>query len=384
MAQNATYLDYNSGAPPRPQVLSVMGEVLERGGNASSVHGYGRRARQSVETARRQVAALVGADPSAVVFTSGGTEANNTALAGYAPLQVIVSQIEHDSVYRAVPGALEVAVTSQGRVDLDSLREILSTVSGKEKNPLLVAVMLANNETGILQPMEEIVALVREFGAKIHCDAVQAAGRMALDIGSLGVDSLSLSAHKLGGPQGVGALVLAKTAVSGKDGYVPLLRGGGQERGLRAGTENVAAIAGFGKAAELAIGDLGDISRIESLRDGLEKCVKECAPRIEIFGAGTARLANTSCFALPNVSGETQVMALDLAGVAISAGAACSSGRVEPSRVLRAMGVAEETAVGAIRVSLGWNSKKQDIDTFIENWRHLVPTSKATGNAAAA
>jgi len=384
MVQNATYLDYNSGAPPRPQVLSVMGEVLGRGGNASSVHGYGRLARQSVETARRQVAVLAGADPSAVVFTSGGTEANNTALAGYAPSRVIVSAVEHDSVYRAVPGALETAVTSQGRVDLDSLRQILSRASGKEKGPLLVAVMLANNETGILQPMEDVVALAREFGAKIHCDAVQAAGRMVLDIKALGVDSLSLSAHKLGGPQGVGALVLAKTAVSGRDGYVPLLRGGGQERGLRAGTENVAAIAGFGKAAELAIGDLGDMSGIESLRDGLETRVRECAPRVEIFGAGVARLANTSCFALPNVSGETQVMALDLAGVAISAGAACSSGRVEPSRVLRAMGVAEETAVGAIRVSLGWNSKKQDIDIFIENWRHLVPTSKATGNAAAA
>ena len=383
MAQNATYLDYNAGAPPRPQMLSVMGEVLERQGNASSVHGSGRLARQTVETARSQVAALAGAESSAVVFTSGGTEANNTALAGYAPSRVIVSAIEHDSVYRAVPGAIETAVTSQGRIDLDGLRKTLSRASGGEKGPLLVAVMLANNETGVLQPIEDVVALAREFGANIHCDAVQAAGRVALDIGRLGVDSLSLSAHKLGGPQGVGAHVLGKGISSG-NGYTPLLRGGGQERGLRAGTENVAAIAGFGKAAELAIGDLGDMSRIESLRDGLEIRVKECAPGVEIFGAGAARLANTSCFALPKVSGETQVMALDLAGVAISAGAACSSGRVEPSRVLGAMGVAEEMAAGAIRVSLGWDSKKQDIDTFIENWRRLVPTSRTTGNAAAA
>ena len=367
----STYLDFNAGARLRPQVLSLMGEVLVEAGNASSVHAFGRAARHRIEAARIEVAALVGASPSQVVFTSGGTEANNQALHGMIrddDAKLLVSAVEHDSVVAAAPGAQQVPVGRDGLIDLEELRQRLARLREDSQAPILVSVMLANNETGVISPLREVADTVHAFGALLHCDAVQAAGKIPVDRNALGIDLLTLSSHKLGGPQGAGALVL--TEAQGLR-VSPLICGGGQERGLRAGTENVAAIAGFGLAAKLAREGLGDTGRLASLRDGLESDIRELAPGTEIFGHAAPRLPNTSCFTMPGVLAETQVMALDLEGVAISAGAACSSGKVAPSRVLRAMGADEDQAASAIRVSFGWSTEKVHIDHFLQAWSAL-------------
>ncbi len=367
----STYLDFNAGAPLLPQVRSLMAETLEDAGNASSVHGFGRAARRRIENARTQLASLVGVSPDQVVFTSGGTEANNQALRGMIrdhDATVLVSAVEHDSVSAVVPEAQQLPVDRDGIVDLEILRQRLTRLREDSKAPILVSVMLANNETGVISPLAEVAELVHDFGAFLHCDAVQAAGKIPVDMDALGIDLLTLSSHKLGGPQGAGALILGKTPGLRA---APLIHGGGQERGLRAGTENVAAIAGFGLAAELARNGLGYTGRQSSLRDGLEASIRELAPGTEIFGSGAPRLPNTSCFTMPGVLAETQVMALDLEGVAVSAGAACSSGKVAPSRVLLAMGVDQDRAACAIRVSLGWNSEKAHMDHFLQVWGAL-------------
>ncbi|MFQ5939847.1 MAG: cysteine desulfurase family protein [Alphaproteobacteria bacterium] len=313
--ERAVYLDYNATVPMKPAVIAAVVEAMECLGNASSVHRFGRLARRAVEEARERVAALVGARPEQIVFTSSGTEANNLALHGRE--RVIVSAIEHDSVLGAAPHAEILPVGADGVVDLEALARLLSR-GGK---PALVSVLLANNETGVIQPVAEVARLARSHGCLVHCDAVQAAGKIPVDLGSLGVHLVSLSAHKIAGPQGAGALVVA-------DGVEvePMLRGGGQERGRRAGTEAVAALVGFGVAAELAREGLGDTASLTRLRDDLERRVLGLAPGVKIFGAEAPRVANTSCFTMPGVASETQVMALDLAGVAVSAGAACSSG----------------------------------------------------------
>jgi len=367
----STYLDFNAGAPLLPQVRSLMTEALTETGNASSVHGFGRAARRRVENARIQLAALVGASPSRVVFTSGGTEANNQALRCMSrdgEATILVSAVEHDSVIAAAPDAQQIPVDRDGIVDLENLRQRLTRLREDSTAPLLVSVMLANNETGVISPLREVAELAHAFGALVHCDAAQAAGKIPVDMEALGIDLLTLSSHKLGGPQGAGALILSKTSALRAS---PLIHGGGQERGLRAGTENVAAIAGFGLAAELAREGLGGAGRLASLRDGLESGIRELAPEAEIFGAAAPRLLNTSCFTMPGVLAETQVMALDLEGVAVSAGAACSSGKVAPSRVLRAMGADQDQAACAIRVSLGWSSEKAGIDHFLQAWGAL-------------
>jgi cysteine desulfurase len=364
-------MDYNASAPVRPEAAAAVAEALAEGGNASSVHGFGRLARGRVETAREQVAALVGARPEQVVFTSGGTEANNLALAGVDRPRLLVSAGEHDSVLQAAPRAEHIALDSDGRVDLGALSRLLAA----DRRPALVSVMLANNETGVLQSLAEVVALARAQGALVHSDAVQATGKIPVDMTALGVDLVSLSAHKLGGPQGVGALVIAEGVA-----LEPLIRGGGQERTRRGGTENLAGIAGFGAAA--AATDLEGAARLSALRDRLEKGLCDLAPELRVFGAGAPRLANTSCFAVPGLAGETQVMALDLAGVAVSAGSACSSGRVRASHVLRAMGASEEEAASAIRVSLGWRSEAGDVERFLEAWRALY--RRCAGSARAA
>ena len=360
------YLDHNATAPLRPEAAAALCRALEVTGNASSVHGYGRRARALIEDARERLAAFVGARPAELIFTSGGTEANNMALRGLAAGRILVSAGEHDSVLNAVPGATRIPLGADGLVDLDALRELLA--EGPE--PALVSVMLANNETGVIQPMARIVALAREGGALVHSDAVQAAGKIPLDFATLGVDLLSLSAHKLGGPPGVGALVIAEGARCD-----PLLRGGGQERRRRAGTENLPGIAGFAAAAAAA--ELDRFAALASLRDELERRLRAAAPEVKVYGAGSPRLPNTSCFGLPGLAAETQVMALDLAGVAVSAGAACSSGKVAPSHVLRAMGVDEAEAGAAIRVSLGWDSRAEDIERFLEAWCALYSRAEA-------
>ena len=357
------YLDYNATAPLKPAVIEAMASALAECGNASSVHRFGRLARRSVEGAREEVAALIKAPPHQVVFTSGGTEANNLALKAIAAgRRIIVSAVEHDSVLKAAPEAEVLPVDARGEIDLAALEAMLK----RNPRPALIAVMLANNETGALQPVALAARLAHAHGALVHCDAVQAAGKIAIDMARLGVDSLALSAHKFGGPQGVGALVVADHV-----DVRPLLAGGGQERGWRAGTENVPAIRGFGVAARLAAEDLPAMQAMAALRDDLEARLLRVAPEAVVFASGAGRLPNTSCIALPGVSSETQVMALDLAGVAVSAGSACSSGKVRPSHVLRAMGVGSELANHAIRISLGWRTVPDDIEHLVDAWTVL-------------
>ncbi|MBN9088710.1 MAG: cysteine desulfurase [Reyranella sp.] len=348
MAAAYTYLDHNATSPLRPVALDAVVEALQAGGNPSSVHRPGRAARARLDKARKQVAGLVGALPSEVVFTSGGTEANNMALRGHG--RVLVSAIEHESVLRAVPDAERLPVDGNGLLDLATLERLLAA------RPALVSVMLANNETGVIQPVAEVVRLARAAGALVHCDAVQAAGKVPVDLRGLGVDYLSLSAHKLGGPTGVGALVVRAGAPLATDRV-----GGGQEAWRRAGTENVAGIAGFGAAAEASRDGL-----TPALRDRLEASLPG-----KVHGAGAPRLPNTSCLSMPGVKAETQVMALDLAGVAVSAGSACSSGKVSRSAVLAAMGVDIADAETAIRISCGWNTVFEDIERLIAAWQAL-------------
>lgn len=354
----AAYLDHNATSPLRPAAFDAMVEALQAGGNPSSIHGVGRKARAIVEKARREVAALVGAAPAQAIFTSGGTEANNLALSGAGRRRVLVSAIEHDSVRRAVPQAEILPVDGDGILDLAALEHALAA----SVEPALVSVMLANNETGVLQPIGEVMRLARAAGALVHCDAVQGAGKVPVDFQGLGVDYLSLSAHKLGGPTGVGALVIRSNAPLRQDRL-----GGGQESNRRAGTENVAGIAGFGAAAVEAAAGLD----VTALRDGLEFALVEIAAEARIFGANAARIGNTTCISMPGVPAETQVVALDLAGVCISAGAACSSGKVQRSPVLEAMGVPVGEAACAIRISLGWNSEAADIERLIGAWQDL-------------
>ncbi len=370
MTSAAAYLDYNAGAPPRPAVIEAMAAALEGPGNPSSVHAFGRAARRRVEDARAAVAALVGAPPERVLFTGSGSEANNLALLQAGPGPVLVSAVEHDSVLRAATEGWRIPVDGDGRVDLDALDALLDAAQKDAADKgarALVSVMLANNETGVIQPVDAVARRARARGALVHCDAVQGAGRLALEPVAAVVDFLTLSAHKIGGPQGVGALVLGADAEIDR----PMIVGGGQERGRRAGTENVAGIVGFGVAAREAAAEIADQPRLAALRDDLERRLKAIDPGAAAFGAGAERLANTSCIAMPGVSSETQVMAFDLEGVAVSAGAACSSGKVGPSHVLRAMGVAEDLASCAIRVSLGAATEAADIDRLVAAWGAL-------------
>jgi len=360
-----SYLDYNATAPLKPAVIEAMVGALGATGNPSSVHRAGQSARRALERARAAVAALAGAPPDAVVFTSGGTEANNQALRSVGG-PCLVSAVEHDSVLAAAPAAERLPVDGAGRIELARLAERLAAT-----RPALVSVMLANNETGVVQPVAEVAELARRHGALVHCDAVQAAGKLTLDRAALGADFVTLSAHKLGGPQGVGALVLA-------DGIEPaaLMRGGGQERRWRPGTENLPGIVGFGRAAELALEDHEWATRVGALRDRLEALILAIAPAARIYGRGAERLANTSCLSMPGVSNQTQLIALDLAGVAVSTGSACSSGKVGPSHVLAAMGVPPAEAASAIRVSLGWASSAADVDRLVDAWTRLYERTR--------
>ena len=369
-----TYLDYNATTPARPAVIDAMTEALAAVGNPSSVHGFGRAARARLETAREQVAALVGARPGQVIFTSGGTEANGLALNGTSRERVLVSAIEHDSVLKTT-AAEPIPVERSGVVDLAALERMLAAQTA----PALVAVMLANNETGVIQPAAEAVSIAHQHGALIHCDAVQAAGRITVDFRALGADLMALSAHKLGGPPGVGALIVAD--------HVDLAsrqRGGGQERGRRAGTENLPGIVGFGVAAEIAAAGLDAMAKLADLRDDLERRATAAVPGAILFGRDAVRLSNTSCLALPGLTSEVQVMALDLAGVAVSAGSACSSGKLQPSHVLRAMGADAAVAGSAIRISLGWRSTAADVERLLEAWCALAARSGAVGRLTAA
>ena len=287
--------------------------------------------------------------------------------------RVLVSAVEHVSVLKAAPDTETLAVDADGVVDLPALDAMLAA----DGRPALVSVMLANNETGVIQPLAEVSEIAHKHGARVHCDAVQAAGKIAVDPAALGIDMVSLSAHKIGGPTGVGALVLF-----GDTDLSALVHGGGQERGRRAGTENVPGIAGFGVAAEAALGGLSDFASLGAWRDGIEAVLGGHAG-VRVFGAGVSRLANTSCLTMPGVQAEHLIIALDLEGVAVSAGSACSSGKVEPSHVLAAMGVPAEEAATAIRVSLGWNTTEDEVRRFVEAWNEVYAKSKAKDVAAA-
>jgi cysteine desulfurase len=367
MTRRETYLDWNATAPLRQEAAAAMQAALALCGNPSSVHRWGREARRRVEAARAAVAALAGAATDGVVFTSGGTEANHLALLGSGRARVLVSAVEHSSVLQAVPDAERIPVDADGLVDPTALAALLD----RDQGPALVSVMLANNETGVIQPARKLAALAHSHGALFHCDAVQAAGKIPLSLAELGADFLTLSAHKIGGPAGIGALVS-----SGAD-VTPLLRGGGQERNRRAGTENLAGIAGFAAAA--AACDPAEYGRVRDLRDRLEAALP---PGAIVVGAGAPRLPNTSAIAMPGVPAETQIIALDLDGVMVSAGAACSSGKVGPSHVLAAMGLAPEIADATIRVSLGWSTSEADIAHFIDAWTALYRRTQGRARAA--
>ena len=348
------YLDYNATAPVRPEAIDAMAEVMADVGNPSSVHAQGRRARKRISRAREQVAALVRAAPDAVIFTSGGTEANNQALIT-ADGPLLVSAIEHPSVLALGRGSGTAPVNRNGVIDLERLSHCLAS-----ERPATLAVMLANNETGVIQPVQKVAALAHKAGTRLHVDAIQAAGKIPVDMIALGADTLSLSAHKIGGPQGVGALVVREGLE-----LQALLHGGAQERRFRAGTENLPGIAGFGTAAAMALDNAGYAERVQILRDRLEEGVVSLSPDVRIAGADAPRLPNTSCLIFCGLSHETLLIHFDLAGIAVSAGSACSSGKVGPSPVLSAMGYSLEDAASAIRISLGWMSTECDVDRFL-------------------
>lgn len=376
-APQRSYLDHNATVPLRPEIAEAMARAGSLLGNPSSVHAEGRLARAAIETARAQVARLVGAEARDVFFTSGGTEAANTVLSPgirrgmIAPTMLLVGATEHACVGQGHRFGAEAAgtipVDMDGTVDLGWLAQRLSD---EEPGSFLLSVQAANNETGTLQPIAAIAALARDGHALLHSDAVQAAGRVPVDLRALGVDALTLSGHKLGGPKGVGAVALAPGV------EVPrLVRGGGQERNQRAGTENVAGIVGFGIAAEIALRELdAEAARLRALREKFEATIRRAAPDVVLFGTGAERLPNTISFAVPGIRAETAVIALDLDGVAVSSGAACSSGKVARSHVLDAMGVPPDLAEGAIRVSLGWTSSEADLLRFGDAFERVAAT----------
>ena len=370
------YLDWNATTPLRPEAKAAMTAAWELSGNPSSVHTEGRQARRLVEDARAAVAAAVGARAQDVAFSSGGTEANALALvpglrrgAGPPVQRLLVSAIEHASVLsggRFPSEAIKtIKVTASGLTDLDHLRELLT--GGP---PALVSVMSANNETGAIQPVAEVARIVHESGGLLHVDAIQALGKIPFDIKEMGADLVTLSAHKVGGPKGVGAVVLAEDM----QGLEPLLRGGGQEFGRRAGTENVAGISAFGAAAKAAMAALKvDAGRLQDLKSRLEDGLKQ-TPDMIVFSETTPRLPNTTLFTVPGLKAETAVIGFDLAGIAVSSGSACSSGKVQPSHVLEAMGQGRELAQGAVRLSLGWSTSRTDIELALKAWRKLSNT----------
>ncbi|MBA5776931.1 cysteine desulfurase [Stappia sp. F7233] len=385
------YLDYNASAPLRAEAYEAVCAALAEVGNASSVHGPGRRAHGRIETAREQVASLVGARPKNVIFTSGGTEANVTALTPrwlkggkpHALTRAFVSAIEHPSVLAGgcFPADLveQLPTKADGMVDVETLLARVKAELDAGGRPL-VAVMAANSETGVIQPVAEIGAALAGTDAVFHVDAVQAAGRLDVDIAAWQADSLSLSAHKIGGPQGVGALVLGH----GDFRPAPLLTGGAQEDRRRAGTENVAGIAGFGAAAEVALRECEKFTALGGEMAFLVAGLRLIWPDTVVFGESAARLPNTCSFAVPGIAAETALIALDLEGVAVSSGHACSSGKVSASHVLKAMGVEEELARGALRVSSGWGTTRADIEGFLAAWRKVSGRLRPVGAGEAA
>ena len=363
------YLDANASEPLRPEARAALMQALDIVGNPSSVHTAGRQARSVMEEARERIAAGLGADPAGLVFTSGGTESDVLALHSLgAGRRVLVGATEHDAVRQAAgPAAAVLPVALDGTLDLAALANALAGPGG----PALVCVMVANNETGVLHPLAEVSELCRRYGARLHVDAVQAAGRVPLSLAALGADSMAISAHKMGGPKGAGALLLSPSI----DRFIlaPLIEGGGQERGRRGGTPALPAIAGFAAACEAACTTLSAQTRLAGLRDRIEQAARSAGA--VCVGADAARLANTTCLGLPARRADVQLIALDLAGFAVSSGAACSSGKVAQSHVLAAMGLSD-LAGSAIRVSLPWNVQDADVDRFIEAYMRLARSGR--------
>jgi len=369
MSDARIYLDHNASSPLRPEAREAMIAALGQSGNASSVHGEGRSARRLVEDAREQVAALVGAKPADVIFTSGATEANNAVLAG-GWSSIYLADIEHESVLLPAKASganiVRLPVCGDGDVDLGGLAEAV-LLGQRSDGSALLTLQMANNETGVCQDVAAAADFARAHDINVHTDAVQACGRVAVDFEALDVDLMSLSSHKIGGPMGVGALVV-------RDGFqLPsLIRGGGQERRRRAGTENVAAIAGFGAAAAVARSTLNaEPNRLARLREMVEGALLTTIPSATIVGIDAERLPNTVCVALPGDLAETLVIRLDLTGVAISAGSACSSGKVGASHVLKAMGLPPEITRSAVRISLGWNTTESSLEEFLSRFCRL-------------
>lgn len=390
MSPSRVYLDHNATTAVRPAVIAAMAEALAEVGNPSSVHAEGRAKRALVERARAEVAALVGARADGVVFTSGGTEASNLALTSAIrdprdprPVtRLAASAVEHPAVRagaRFSPDAVEtIPVDRRGVIDLDALEAAFARhAAARPRERMMLALMVANNETGVIQPVAAAAAIVKRHGGLIHADAVQAAGKIPVDIGALGCDFLAIAAHKFGGPAGVGALVRAEEGLFVES---PIVRGGGQEKGWRGGTESVAAIAGFAVAAREAAAGLGAFADIGPLRDRIERALSEFGP-LTVFGAGAPRLPNTSCFALRGVTSQHALMALDLAGIAVSAGSACSSGATKASPVLDAMGISPDLAQRMVRVSLGWTSTAAEAERFIAAFGEIARRAAARGAA---
>ncbi len=368
------YADYNATAPPRPEAKAAMAAALELTGNPSSVHAEGRRARALLENARETVAGAIGACRDDIAFTSGGTEAVALALRGTQKaaggLAVLASAIEHDAVATIAGDVSAWPVTRHGIVDIDWLRMKAGQAAARSQPPV-VSLMLVNNETGVIQPVAEAAEIVHAVGGLIHCDAIQALGKIDVSIIDLDVDYLSLSAHKIGGPQGVGA-----TYVRAGAPFLSIQTGGGQEFGRRAGTENLAGIAGFAAAAEAALGDMEHYQSLAPHRDRLESRVNAAAPSLQVHGIGAPRVAGVSCFSVEGLPSETQIMGLDLAGFAVSAGSACSSGKVKPSRVLTAMGLGDSAVRSAIRASFGWASRPEDFDALADAWVKMAARAR--------
>lgn len=354
------YLDHNASSPVRPQVKEKMVEILETGANPSSVHQAGTHVRGQIDLARKTLGSFIDAHSDEIIFTSGGTESNNMALQSTVWETIFMSATEHESVYKAASNPQIIPVLRNGLLDLEALDRSLGQILNPEKT--LLSIHWANNETGVIQPLEEIVTLAKKHKVKVHVDAVQALGKIPFSFKKSGVDMMSLSAHKIGGPQGIGALIVQKNV-----SMVPLLKGGGQEKFRRAGTENVVGIVGFGEALNHV--DFGFQDILRTWHSRMERALKK--EGCEIFGDAAPRLSNTTCVSMEGVPSATQLIAFDLAGIAVSAGAACSSGKITASRVIQQMGYSKETAETAIRISSGWNTREEDLLLFQENWKSI-------------
>ena len=371
--ERVIYFDYNATAPMLQLVREEMYNISNAPLNPSSPHSFGRKAKSILEAARKRVSRLAGcSDDYQLIFTSSGTESNNIALKGMVGFRILTTTIEHASVLK-VAGEGLIPVDKNGIVRLDILEQQLKTISG----PILVSVQYANNETGVIQPLEEIVKIAKKYGAIVHTDATQAFGKVSFSAESLGVDMVTLSGHKFGGPVGAAALLFKKSLP-----IQPIMLGGGQEHRFRPGTQNVAAIHGFGVASEAVLDSYKQAYEIEAIRNHIERVITEYSPRSIVFGKESKRLPNTLSITMPDVLNETQVIHFDTNGIAVSAGAACSSGRVDLPYVQMSMGYEASIARTAIRVSLGLSNTIEEVDKFLKLWKALYNKSELTERAA--